>query len=418
VFVEKASNVPRFDELSAVSCGAVAPSGFPYMRIWAEADGSALGRTAEWPVRHCKSPAWFSAQPLAFSLDDRRERTLHVEMWNGTTLLCKKSQNMLGIKIHEQLCWTLDPEPSAPPSQNDCTVVLQIMDANVCIGPRTIFFVRHGQSVWNKAQSNLDVYEMYKRADHPLSSFGRDQAIGLASELASATDKSAAQLGSPDMVYVSPLTRAIQTAVIGLGDALVKSGNTTMVFMPNAREKKNFGGADSRPECTGSDVIQRASDELGQLFAGHPQREQLKKTLSQLRFDTQEVEDRWWQHGLAESDDALQARLNEFMAQLLYSPHRTIVVVGHSHFFRACFKRFLAPHGSDVASGLAEDLHKHLLPNCGVARLMLDAVRNPEQPILSVELLFGAKLDKKRACCTAPSTGDEIILDAIPEPKA
>lgn len=44
---------------------------------------------------------------------------------------------------------------------------------------KTVFFVRHGQSVWNKAQKDLNVLAMVSAFDHPLNAVGRQQAEAL-----------------------------------------------------------------------------------------------------------------------------------------------------------------------------------------------------------------------------------------------
>merc|ERR1719440_691299 len=113
--------------------------------------------------------------------------------------------------------------------------------------------------------------------------------------------------------------------------------------MANAREKQNLGGFDSKPMMIGPDVIQRTLDELVLLYKGEEDRvKNVVDNFKTLKFDTAEVQDRWWHNVAAESSAQMKARLSEFMAQLKYSPFKNIVVVGHSHFFQAVFKEFLS----------------------------------------------------------------------------
>ena len=43
----------------------------------------------------------------------------------------------------------------------------------------------------------------------------------------------------------------------------------------------------------------------------------------------------------AETKEQVAKRMEELVHQIHYSPHERIVLVGHSHFFRALFQRFL-----------------------------------------------------------------------------
>lgn len=229
------------------------------------------------------------------------------------------------------------------------------------------------------------------------------------------------------MVYVSPLTRAVQTAVIALGETMTtEDSRGEMVLMATAREKQNFGGLDSKPEMMGAAVIQRTLEELQTLYRGESAAREIIETFSKLRFDAQEVRDTWWHDGLSEPAPRVQERLQEFMSQLVYSPHRTIVVVGHSHFFRAIFKRFASPAFKAKEPALARRLGEEKLSNCGVARLELDP-KSPDCPIVGVKLVFETTLvSDKRAlpsCCAAPSVSPDAAfgtdgLEAIHTPRS
>lgn len=296
----------------------------------------------------------------------------------------------------------LRPEVQAHPT-GPCSVLFQVLDSREVLGPKTVFLVRHGESSWNKAQSKLDLYEMGRQTDHPLSPDGRTQAEKL-NELIE-QDTQLPELLKPDIVYVSPLTRAIQTAVIGLRKVLEASGGGHLVLMANAREKQNFGGFDSQPQQTGAGVIKRTLDELVLLYQDHKNSKSMVDGFKKLKFDTHEVEGRWWNPVAAESEEQVKIRLAEFMAQLKYSSHRNIVVVGHSHFFRAVFKGFLADSFREKQKDFATELSTKKICNCGVARLSLDPSITSGGPITNAELLLGTSLtsDGGLSCkCTAP----------------
>jgi len=130
------------------------------------------------------------------------------------------------------------------------------------------------------------------------------------------------------------------------------------------------------------------------------------KHFSKMTFDTQEVQDTWWCQDAAESAAALNDRAQEFMSQLLYAPHRSIIVVGHSHFFRAVFKKFLSDDFRKHNPALAQQIASMKLPNCGVARAELDPSKGLNGPITRVELVLQTELvaeSSSMACCSSHS---------------
>ncbi len=56
--------------------------------------------------------------------------------------------------------------------------------------------------------------------------------------------------------------------------------------------------------------------------------------------DVSQVQEPWWS---VSGDDkkSVNKRLDEFMFTLLFSEYDEIVVAGHSHLFRDCFRKFL-----------------------------------------------------------------------------
>ena len=55
-----------------------------------------------------------------------------------------------------------------------CTVDIRLLPEPAVL--RHVFFVRHGESVWNRAQADMDVATMLLNLDHPLNEAGRQQA--------------------------------------------------------------------------------------------------------------------------------------------------------------------------------------------------------------------------------------------------
>ena len=163
---------------------------------------------------------------------------------------------------------------------------------------KRIYIIRHGESVWNEAQEGLLHGEksesdeharhfsvgnalksaggMLSDVDHPLNATGRVQAERLAEAVrglqqargGGAADDEAAALLDAELVLCSPLTRAVQTCLIGLapmlrGAAAYKSprrslprsprssatpraGARPVVLNPNVRERRNRAAASTR----------------------------------------------------------------------------------------------------------------------------------------------------------------------------
>lgn len=414
IFLERAVNVPYSDPISDITCQAVTSRahGEPSVRAWAEdVSGKLVGKVAEWPSKHCtKCASWYTAYSLGFPISGESVARLKIELWDKSVLIGSLVLPYQELPVHSCVDKELEIRPPVQPlAGQPCTLSFQVVDSLEVLTKRTVYFVRHGESTWNKAQSKLDLYEMGRQTDHPLSTKGRDQAENLSSLIEKAHPDKDSTLLKPDVVYVSPLTRAIQTAVIGLRKVLSQPGFGELVLMANAREKQNLGGFDSQPQKIGSDVIKRTLDELVVLYKGEQSSDGVVDSFRNLKFDTQEVQDRWWNNVAAESDTQVKARLEEFMAQLKYSRHKSIVVVGHSHFFRAVFKQFLSTDFRERADkkDFARDLSTKKLSNCGVARLDLDPGITSGGIITDVELILGTELvgdgGLKELCkCSAP----------------
>jgi broad specificity phosphatase PhoE len=163
--------------------------------------------------------------------------------------------------------------------------------------PKTVHLIRHAQSTFNAAWAATGVDPMHPDAQlTPLGlqqvAEGRARVAGLA----------------PELIVVSPLTRAIETALGLFG------GDTAPILVePLAREWL----------CSSCDVG-RPPQELARAFPG-------------LAFD--HLDDPWWHAGACdangipvEPEDVLLARVAAFRAWLGARPERTIAVVSHGSF--------------------------------------------------------------------------------------
>jgi len=384
------------------------------LSAWAEQtdddgrEAQTVGNPMEWRSRPGnQAPNWCISRPLGFVLVENLDVMICLRLSiqsqvYGSLAIPLKELLGKGLVTHE-----LIRPPSADSKKGDVfeppTVSFQIVDQHAVCHCRTVFFIRHAQSVWNAAQSSNNLYEMWKTKDHPLSQKGCAEAEALAERIQSIADDSKDTIMlRPDVVYCSPLTRAIQTAVIALQPVLNASGDSSgeIVLMSAAREKQNLGGLDSKGSACGATLVQRALDETRNLYR-NSEDQSTPQSLGSLRFDIEEVQEKWWSKSASDSTEQMQERLSDFMSQLLYSPSYSIIVVGHSHFFRAVFKRYLSAELCQRRPHFVERLRTWKLSNCGVARVELDP--EADFPIYDVELMLGTEMvPPRRGFCSRP----------------
>jgi len=220
----------------------------------------------------------------------------------------------------------------------------------------------------------------------------------------------------PGVIMASPLGRALQTAVIAYGPLAKASEAHEMILAPNAKEKQNFGGLDTVCTKMGEEILLSTQEELRSLYADQTKDAYVADLFKQLRFDLEEVQERWWSDGQAESTKQLEARLDEFMYQLLFMPKASVVVFGHSLFFQQLVRKFLS---EDMrTSEFGQQLCKQKLSNCGVLRLDMDPSRMLDGPFLKAQLVLGTELVASESfsmnCCAASSDRqDELRPDDV-----
>jgi len=336
------------------------------------------------------APLWNSARQLTCGAVTPL-MSLHVELWQTGKvehLLAFANVPSSTLGTNEPLTVVMRPysseegEPSMTlmkPSQQS-TITLQQIESPIHF--KTVSFIRHGESRWNEAQAKKNVMEMVSHVDHPLNETGYAQAYRLQhairAALTSSTDVSSPleaaavrSLVSAQALWCSPLTRAVQTALVALQPLLSSSG-MSLHLKPNAREKKNFGGRDTIGQSLGADCGTRATSLLRALAGA----EDFARCEQAAQFDVTEVEQQWWVTA-AESKEEVDVRMDELINQIHYCPHERIVLVGHSHFFRALFQRFLHSEVQRREPELARKLCEDVMPNCAVVSCQFDFSRGP-----------------------------------------
>jgi broad specificity phosphatase PhoE len=172
--------------------------------------------------------------------------------------------------------------------------------------PRLVHLIRHGQSTFNAHSEATGEDPMH--FDARLTELGHRQAAAARGMLADRVY---------DVVLVSPLTRAIETAHGIFGDRF------PIEITPLHRE------------------WQMSSCDIG-------------RTIAELRvdfplLDFAGLEDRWWRHDAPlgalgfpqETESDLAERLTAFKRMIAARPERRIAVVGHGDFFRRLIGRML-----------------------------------------------------------------------------
>jgi len=175
---------------------------------------------------------------------------------------------------------------------------------------RIVLCIRHGESTFNAAWRQTPVDPMH--FDAPLSETGQEQVRRARPSLAAVP---------VELVIVSPLTRALQTA-LGL---FADHPNAPPLLVADLARERVENSCD----------VGRSPAELAAEFPG---------------LDVAHLDDVWWhahdapdERGICVEPIArVEARVAEFRSLLLARPERVIAVVGHGTFFYHLTGTFLA----------------------------------------------------------------------------
>lgn len=102
-----------------------------------------------------------------------------------------------------------------------------------------------------------------------------------------------------------------------------------------------------------------------------------------VKVDCSETEDAWWG---PEGRAAVSDRLQSFVNRLQTSDDGTIIVVGHSLFFRTVFDNF-ASSSSKRKDATVAHLSKKKLKNAAIAKVTFNC-SDARFPIIAAELVF------------------------------
>ena len=279
-----------------------------------------VGTIAEWPAKEgTLTPVWNSARqlepfaapakpPAGSSVDAARDAargvaaeaplSLRLELWReggkeGRDALVglayvalAKLENAtrhapLTVPLHKPSAHARQPLPSgrggprlepsragtAPSAHRSSLLLARVKPSGQT--SKQVFFVRHGESRWNEAQAKGQVIQMLSTVDHPLNATGYAQATALGQAIRTAVDDPQGELNSSasesnairslvsaTAVWSSPLTRAMQTAMIGLEPLLQRP---SWVAQPDTstRDRDGGGGSGDGDDGGGNDGVMR-----------------------------------------------------------------------------------------------------------------------------------------------------------------
>lgn len=393
--------------------------------------------SAKWPVKwDANNPVWNSCRPLGKALLGGAGMRVRLKLYDhdeaplgklqrseliGTAsialseLRIGEAPSSLPVVLKRSKLRRASALLSTKPTQRPFITLGRVAPEEA--PPRkTVYLVRHGESVWNAAQASKDVVAMMSAVDHPLNDTGRGQAESLARHLA-AGGSEAEEVMKATLVVCSPLTRAIQTCLVGLAPLLAHegSGARSVQLNPNAREKRNFGGKDSSGKHVGDEITADLERSMYELYPAAGKAEELLRwpwaastpctctctactaptqhahctcnAYARPQLDLELVQTQWWL-GQKEEEAHVVARTDELLAQLRYCEATSIVLVGHSHYFRELFRNFMP----ETAQSAAPELLKKKLSNGGMVAVDLNWADQPEKPVASVRLLFDTEL--------------------------
>ena len=183
---------------------------------------------------------------------------------------------------------------------------------------KSIYFVRHGEAEHNVAPRPWGP----ELVDAPLTAIGREQAASSLEALTRALD------GTLELILVSPLTRALETALIGF-KCFADRADFPFVAIEACRERFGVNLPDKR----------RSTAAVKGAFA---------------RVDFSQIEaadDDLFADDERESAEALSRRADAFLAMLHARPEKHIAVVCHSSFLCALTNAALQ---TEAAPGMGE----------------------------------------------------------------
>eukprot|EP01025_Chloroclados_australasicus_P039930 TRINITY_DN4159_c0_g1_i1.p1 TRINITY_DN4159_c0_g1~~TRINITY_DN4159_c0_g1_i1.p1 ORF type:complete len:296 (+),score=36.99 TRINITY_DN4159_c0_g1_i1:90-977(+) len=229
---------------------------------------------------------------------------------------------------------------------------------------KVVHFVRHGEGFHNVAGAiSEENYKSYEYFDAHLTETGWKQTKALKRHLKQ-------QKIEVDLVVVSPMSRALETAVgVFGGDDWVSNGHPPLMVEQYAMTGKSSARA---PVAMNGAPPFLALEMIREQLGCHPcdkrrTKSHLMEEFPGVDFSLIEFEDDvYYEDDVREAADQIQARGVRLMQFLLNRPEKRIAVVSHAGFLRNCLRQF----GLDFDERIKEGMHGSL-NNCEMRTMVL-----------------------------------------------
>jgi len=175
-----------------------------------------------------------------------------------------------------------------------------------------------------------------------------------------------------EVIYCSPLTRAVETALLGLHGHPTMAGRG-LTLLSTAREKKGLFGRDSQGSVVGMAIGERVHAQLVTTLGEEYTRQVM------VNIDPHDCGSVWWV--CADTPGALDERFDEFLSTLRDCAESTIIVVGHSLFFQEMVKRHASPQLAHMGD--------KKLANASCLGMVVDFSQPAAPAIVQAQLMFG-----------------------------
>jgi len=388
-----------------------------YVRMKINDDINSNDDVEEWITKSDSSaPVWNATRPLVAN-----GKHLTVEVWHDNfggqpdLKIAKIVMETSRLDLNQKAAISIPLHKKVTPNPNGmCKVVLQMVPAPP--KEKWLYLIRHGQSKWNAAKREFDLLTAFGIIDHGLTKLGAQQAEELRQKL---KEPQFARTDNPmytgfynaNKVYSSPLTRAVESAVLALRDhPQVK--NDGIHLLADAREKRSLMGMDCTGQFRGKDIIPHIHSEFKDLFG-----EEMGDDVKNVDIRPNDSVHRWW-NSKGESRSAFAERIDQMMKNIMYDDSDSVIVVCHSMVIRHIFKSYLSPDFSRKDEITAHDLAFEKLQNIGVAGMLID--RTKFECIQRAALMFGSivlknKQNKRRSTIPKSPSVDEKSNKSLPE---
>ena len=192
--------------------------------------------------------------------------------------------------------------------------------------------------------------------------------------------------------FVSPLTRAVQTAAFVVQQLPTRDFAGTTLLRSCREVKGTMGSMDCVGISSGTAIVERCARKLKELVGSIPGGvADVVMASIERRMDHNDAVGQWWTgREDIDSKEEIDERMTDFFDSMRFDPSDVCVVVTHSLFIREMLGRFVSPAFEAAAPVLARRMREHKLENCGCLGIdvVFDDAGTPA--VVDAKLMFGS----------------------------